>query len=74
MNINFDFENMEIPYSRKVYKYERTLSAKRKKVERTKSFIMKRAWRIRREAAKKFGCKVMDVDFGSCLSLAWGGE
>ncbi len=32
---------------------------------------MKRAWEIRKEAAAKFGCKVMDIHFGTCLSMAW---
>ncbi len=32
---------------------------------------MKRAWEIRKEAAVKFECKVMGIDFSCCLKMAW---
>ena len=32
---------------------------------------MKKAWKKRKAAAKRFNCKVSDVPFGECLRLAW---
>jgi len=32
---------------------------------------MKRAWEIRKEAASRLECKVMDIHFGTCLKMAW---
>lgn len=32
---------------------------------------MTKAWEIRRRAAKKFNCKVMEIDFAECLRMAW---
>ena len=36
-----------------------------------KSNIMKTAWAIRKSAAAKFGCPVMEIDFSACLRNAW---
>ena len=36
-----------------------------------KKQIMKMAWNIRKEAARKFGCKVSEVIFSICLKQAW---
>ena len=33
--------------------------------------IMKRAWEIRREAAKNHGCKVSEILMSDCLKMAW---
>jgi len=32
---------------------------------------MKLAWEIRRKAASKFDCKVMEISMGECLKQAW---
>ena len=32
---------------------------------------MKRAWEIRKEAAKKWNCKVSEIVFPICLKMAW---
>lgn len=32
---------------------------------------MTRAWEIRKEAAKKFNCNMMDIIFNICLEMAW---
>lgn len=36
-----------------------------------KQNVMTRAWEIRKEAAKKFSCKVIEINFSACLKLAW---
>ena len=36
-----------------------------------KKNIMKRAWEIRREAAKNHGCKVSEILMSDCLKMAW---
>ena len=33
--------------------------------------IMKKAWEIRKESAKKYNCPVMEIIFGICLKMAW---
>jgi hypothetical protein len=32
---------------------------------------MTRAWQIRKEAAEKFNCNMMDIIFDICLKMAW---
>ena len=36
--------------------------------------IMKKAWEIRKAAAAKYNCNVMDVMFGICIEMAMNGE
>jgi len=34
------------------------------------SVLIKKAWKIRREAAKKYNCKVMEISWAMCLKMA----
>lgn len=45
--------------------------AARKTVKTKLADIMRRAWAIARDAAKKLGCALKQIVFGECLRLAW---
>ena len=34
------------------------------------TLLNKKAWKIRRNAAKKFNCNIMEISWGQCLRLA----
>ena len=41
------------------------------KEKNRKREVMKTAWQIRREAAKKYNCKVAEISMSQCLKMAW---
>jgi transcriptional regulator with XRE-family HTH domain len=41
------------------------------KIQYNRSAIMRKAWAMRREAAKKFGIGVMEVSWSLCMKSAW---
>ena len=70
--LDFDFESMDIPYrTMKQWKRKEIIKNNKILVSVRRSKVMKKAWKIRKESAKKFGCKVSEINFGECMKEAW---
>ena len=66
-----DWSDWGSVYDRVVEQFAAAVKAAPAKVENLCARVMRRAWAIAREAAKKLGVAVGEIVFGACLKQAW---